>query len=280
MKQTRTEAAKWFAQNGYETIEPLDFYRAIFPAGELAEYTDKPKAVEANQEWKYNGILLENTPQKKMTKRKDPRTGKYEATEKGIWRNYMVLDDLSRIEKAVSQYGETESEFFIAPMSYLGRRRNKEHERWIYACILEVDHPKTDIHEGHRRQAGLMQLVYDWTESYYKYAMPSAVVCSGSGVHLIYLLDRPYQISDPYQKDQWDNFRNRFTDRIWNKSVTKAPRQYENHCQSFRVALAPRKAKRLKHSGFQERDIPLRNCSARSSGMNIHHGRLLKNALR
>ena len=235
MKSVRTEAARWFDKNGYEPIEPMDFYRAIFPAGELAEYSDKPRAAENNQEWKYNGILLENTHKSKSIKRKDPRSGNYEATEKAIWRNYMVLDDLKRIEKAIDQYGETESEFFIAPLSYLGRRRNKEHERWIYACIIEVDHPITDIHEGHRRQKGLIQLVYDWTNSPLAYAMPSAVVCSGSGVHLIYLLDRPYQISDQYQKEQWDNFRTRFINRIWNKLVTKAPKQYENHCQSFRV---------------------------------------------
>ena len=235
MKESRTEAARWFSKKGYETISPMDFYRAIFPQGELAEYNAKPRSEEANQEWKYNGILLENTHKSRNTRKKNPRTGKMEYTEKAIWRNYMVLDDLNRIQDVVDQYGQTESEFFIAPMSYLGRRRNKEHERWIYACIIEVDHPKTGIIDGHREQLGLKQLLYDWTDSPLSYLMPSACVCSGSGLHLIYLLDRPYPISDPYQKDQWDNFRNRFTDRIWNKLVTKAPRQYENHCQSFRV---------------------------------------------
>ena len=235
MKESRTAVAKWFDKNGYESIAPLDFYRAIFPAGELAEFSNAPRSAEANQEWKYNGIMLENTHKSKMVKRKNPRTDKYELTEKEVWKNYMVLDDLKRIENAVNQFGQTDSDFFIAPISYLGRRRNKEHERWIYACIIEVDHPISDIHEGHRRQKGLIQLVHDWTNSPYAYAMPSAVVCSGSGVHLVYLLDRPYPIDDPNQKDQWDNFRNRFTDRIWNKLVTKAPRQYENHCQSFRM---------------------------------------------
>ena len=65
--------------------------------------------------------------------------------------------------------------------------------------------------------------------------MPTACVCSGSGLHLIYFLDRPYQIQDEYQKQQWDNFRNKFTQRVWNKYVTKAAIQFENHCQSFRV---------------------------------------------
>lgn len=235
MKESRSEAARWFSKNGYESITPTDFYRAMFPAGELAVYSEQPRSAAANQEWKYNAILLENTHKKRATRKKDPRTGRYETTEKAIWRNYIVLDDLDRIQKAVDQFGQTESEFFIAPISYLGRRRTKSQERWIYACILEVDHPKTGIIDGHREQIGLKQLVHDWTKSSIAYLMPSACVCSGSGLHLIYLLDRPYQISDDHQKEQWDNFRNRFTDRIWNRLVTNAPKQYENHCQSFRV---------------------------------------------
>lgn len=38
MEVKQTQLAKWFHKNGYEPIAPLDFYRAIFPAGELATY--------------------------------------------------------------------------------------------------------------------------------------------------------------------------------------------------------------------------------------------------
>ena len=153
-----------------------------------------------------------------------------------------MTDDLSRIEKAVNQYGSTDSEFYIAPLSYLGRKRTKANERWIYACIVEVDHPRTANEDGHRRQHGMEQLIWDWTKSSMPYAMPTACVCSGSGLHLIYLLDRPYQIQTAHQKWQWDNFRYRFTERVWNKYVTKAAIQQENHCQSFRVVGTRRKA--------------------------------------
>ena len=235
MKQQRTELARWLLKAGYETIEPMEFYRAMFPAGELAEYTTTPRAEEANQEWKYNAILLENTHKVKRVFKKDPRSGQKHLTEKEVWKNYIVLDDLSRIEQAVKQYGSTDSEFYIAPLSYLGRKRTKANERWIYACIVEVDHPRTENVDGHRVQRGMSQLIHDWTNSSIPYAMPTACVCSGSGLHLIYFLDRPYQIQDEYQKQQWDNFRNKFTQRVWNKYVTKAAIQFENHCQSFRV---------------------------------------------
>ena len=235
MPNQRTELARWLTKNGYKTISPMDFYRAVFPSGELAEYSDRPRSEAANQEWKYNAILLENTHQVKQVMRTNPRNGKKERSEKEVWKNYIVLDDLSRIEQAVHQYGETDSEFFIAPMSYLGRSRTKKNERWIYACIVEVDHPRVENVDGHREQCGMEQLIHDWTKSSMPYLMPSACVCSGSGLHLIYLLDRPYQIQDEYQKQQWDNFRKRFTQRVWNKYVTKSAIQYENHCQSFRV---------------------------------------------
>ena len=117
MKQTRTELARWLSKAAYETIEPMEFYRHMFPAGELAEYTTTPRAEEANQEWKYNAILLENTHQVKKVFKKDPRSGQKVLTEKEVWKNYIVTDDLSRIEKAVNQYGSTDSEFYIAPLS-------------------------------------------------------------------------------------------------------------------------------------------------------------------
>lgn len=235
MQSTQTTLAKWFHKNGYEPIAPLDFYRAIFPSGELAAHTDYPRANAANKEWKYNAILLENTHKRKNVMRTNRLNNKKELTEKEIWKNYIVLDDLERIDYAVNQFGKSDSEFYIAPNSYLGRRRTKERERWMYACIIEVDHPRTEIIDGHREQVGLKQLLYDWTDSPTPYAMPSACVCSGTGLHLIYLLDRPYQISNETQQRQWDNFRKKFTCRIWHESVTKTDIQQENHCQSFRV---------------------------------------------
>ena len=235
MKNTQTTLAKWFHQNGYEPIAPLDFYRAIFPSGELATYTNKPRALENNTEWRYNAILLENTHERKPTMRINRLTGKKERTEKEVWKNHIVLDDLSQIEKAVAQFGSSKSDFFIAPISYLGRRRTKERERWMYACIVEVDHPRTDIIDGHRRQTGVEHLIQEWTNSSTGYPMPSACVCSGTGLHLIYLLDRPYQVWEKDQKWRWDNFREKLTMRIWSEAVTKEPPQIENHCQSFRV---------------------------------------------
>ena len=38
MSNNQTTLAKWFHKNGYEPIAPMDFYRAIFPSGELAKW--------------------------------------------------------------------------------------------------------------------------------------------------------------------------------------------------------------------------------------------------
>ena len=72
MEVKQTTLAKWFHKNGYEPIAPLDFYRAIFPSGELATYSDKPRALENNTEWKYNAILLENTHERKPCVNRGP----------------------------------------------------------------------------------------------------------------------------------------------------------------------------------------------------------------
>lgn len=239
----RTELAKWLSSQGYESIEPMDYYRFMFPSGELATRAVDPKAPEANVEWKYNGIIIENTHKTKdvlRTKTKKNKNGEKEVvaqckSQKEIWNSHIVLDDLQKIQDVVNQFGNTDSEFYIAPNSYLGRTRTMATERRVYACVVEVDHPRTDIVDGHREQLGMKQLIHDWTKSSVPYLMPSACVCSGTGLHLVYFLDRPYNLTDNYQKQQWDNFRKKFTKRIWTKYVTKAAVQYENHCQAFRV---------------------------------------------
>jgi hypothetical protein len=238
-KIKRTTLAKWFSQNGYEEIAPMDYYRFMFPEGELAERAKDPRAPEANTEWKYNAIVIENTHKTKdiVQTKKDNKGNVIVScpSQKEVWYRHIVLDDLKKIESIVNKFGKTESEFYMAPNSYLGRTRTMKTERYIYACIIEVDHPKTAIVNGHREQVGMKQLIHDWTTSSIPYLMPSACVCSGTGIHLVYFLDRPYQLTDPYQKQQWDNFRKKFTKRIWNRYVTKETIQYENHCQTFRI---------------------------------------------
>lgn len=244
-KVKRTEVARWLEKNGYATIEPMEFYRWMFPQGELVEYSDDPRDDESNREWKYNAVLQENTHVMKTVKKIDPKDKKNPNipreekriiyTEKEIWNNFIILDDLERIKDAVDKFGKTESEYFIAPNSYIGRFRSKKTERYTYAAVFDIDHPKTQIIDGHREQVGVRELIHMWTNSSYPILPPSAVVCSGSGLHLVYFLDRPYQLIDEYQKEQWDNFRFRFTKRVWNKYVTKEHMQYQNHCQIFRV---------------------------------------------
>jgi len=38
LKTRKEQLQQWFHKNGYEPIAPLDFYRAIFPSGELATF--------------------------------------------------------------------------------------------------------------------------------------------------------------------------------------------------------------------------------------------------
>lgn len=236
-----SEISTWFINQGYEPIEPLEFYRNMFPAGELASFSKDPKSDEANAEWKYNAILLENTHKTKNTTKTDPRTGKKVPSTREVWKKHIVLDDLSQIEKAVSKFGKTNSEYFISPISYLGRQRTQETERWYYACIIDIDYPKTEGRGKNKEYTGLEQLVWDWTGSSIPYLMPSACVSSGNGLHLVYFLDRPYCLTQPsvptntYMKSQWDCFRRIFTDRVWTKYVTKETKQYQSHCQVFRL---------------------------------------------
>lgn len=92
----------------YESVTPLDFYRAVFPPGEL-ERAGHP------EDNKPNGILVD------ISDRKRPR-------------RRLVFDDLAEIESVQG------APFVItSPITYSGRRRTGENARFMYAIAIDLD---------------------------------------------------------------------------------------------------------------------------------------------
>ena len=74
------ELSRW-----YEEIQPMDFYREIFPDGELDVWREHP---EEREEHKYTGIIVEITKEKKKN-------------GKAYIKRYTVTDDLDEIDRAI-----------------------------------------------------------------------------------------------------------------------------------------------------------------------------------
>ena len=141
-----------------EEVSPKEFYRDIFPDGELekrGEYIDG----------KYTGIAISVNDESKKVKR------------------FSVTNDLEVIDELCSC-----NDFcLMSPISYAGKARKSENARFLYALAIDLDGIKQDDYKG--VPVGLYTLFYQFDghgPSNYL-PLPTYIVSSGTGLHLYYV---------------------------------------------------------------------------------------------
>lgn len=185
----------------FDEIEPYDFYRAIFPSGELEE-----KGLQV--QGKYNAIAVELLPP--SPERKAPA------------RRCFLHDGLESLDELL----ESDNFIILSPISYAGKSRSSQNARYIYAMAIDLD-GITDI--------GKLQNLFHQTEVGYL-PNPSYIVWSGTGVHLYYQFMQPL----PCYKNivaQLAALKTELTKRIWNGLVSDLAEkpQIESLFQGFRL---------------------------------------------
>lgn len=196
----------------YESIEPMDFYREIFPLGELDSWTDKKEKTKG----KYTAIALE------------VENGKIYNGKQSVKR-YTVTDDLDEIDGLLS----SKNFCLIAPISYVGKARKSENARIMYALCVELD----DLIIKNGEQDGLHRLEQQWTERVGWIPKPTYTVASGTGLHLYYLFDKPIPLFPNIVKSMM-NYKRQLTIKLWNRHVTTSTGdkiQQESIFQGFRM---------------------------------------------
>lgn len=193
----------------YEQIQPMDFYREIFPEGELDEY-------EAMTKGKYTAIALEITNQ-------------HRENGKQIIKRYSVTDDLDVID------GLLYSNNFcvMAPISYAGKNRNSSNARIMYALVVELDN--LIVRKG--KQEGLENLIDQFSEKVHWIPQPTFLVASGTGIHLYYQFEKGVPLF-PNVVKSLERYKRVLTEMIWNKNVTTSigeEIQQESIFQGFRM---------------------------------------------
>ena len=98
----------------FQEVSPYDFYRGIFPAGELDE-------ADAFTDGKYTGIIVAVTKEKKENGRP-------------LVKRYSLTDELDGVRRAVG----SDDFCLCSPLSYAGKSRTAEHARNLYA-IAQMD---------------------------------------------------------------------------------------------------------------------------------------------
>lgn len=193
----------------FEEVAPMEFYRNLFPEGELDEY-------EAMSKGKYTAIALEITKQ-------------HRENGKQIIKRYSVTDDLDVID------GLLYSDNFcvMAPISYAGKNRNSNNARVMYALVVELDN--LIVRKG--KQEGLENLIDQFSEKVHWIPKPTFLVASGTGIHLYYQFEKGVPLF-PNVVKSLERYKRVLTEMIWNKNVTTSigkEIQQESIFQGFRM---------------------------------------------
>ena len=140
----------------YDELPPLDFYRSLFPIGELEERGKQ-------EQGKYNAIAVELLPAADI--------------DQANARRHIITDDLRRIEDLL----KSDNFIIISPISYAGRSRIAANARFMYAIAIDLD----GITEEHY----LADLFFQMKNGFIP--QPTYTVFSGTGIHLYYQLEEP-----------------------------------------------------------------------------------------
>lgn len=214
-----TKLPKWadeLAARGYKGVCAVDFYGDIF-----GEDLEEERLPEDYKHGEYAGIAIEKV-------KKTDEKGELVLDNKGnlryIGRRYTITKGNMKLYDLIDQ---SDNFCMIAPISYAGRVRKNENARFMYALCIEVDHlePKNGLHE----------LIWSWKRGFKAVPEPTYIVCSGSGVHLYYVFDRPI----PLWRNVFERLteiKKHFTPFLWSKYISLASEaiQYESINQPFR----------------------------------------------
>ena len=203
------------AEKGFKGVSAVDFYNDIF--GEDLEPHRLPEDYRSGE---YGAIAVERVPIYEKGKPKLNKNGNQEY--KG--RRYIITQGNTELFDLI----EKSNNFcMISPISYCGKNRVIENARYLYAMCIEVDNiePKNGIDE----------LVYSWERGFLPIPKPTYIVCSGTGLHIYYVFERPIPL--------WKNIyislneaKKWLTPMLWTKYISKKYQniEFESLNQPFR----------------------------------------------
>jgi len=185
----------------FDSLEPKEFYRAIFPEGEL-------ETAGLQEPGKYNGIAVELLPQEKNGSNA---------------RKYVVTDSLEIIDKLL----QSSNFIILSPISYIGKSRQASNARFVYAIAIDLD----GISELHYLHDFFYQIDNEILPK------PTYIVWSGTGIHLYFQFEKPIPCFENITR-QLSDLKAALTKRIWNSYVTELSKkpQIQSLFQGFRMA--------------------------------------------
>lgn len=127
-------------------------------------------------------------------------------------------------------YSKKEDFLVIRPVSYAGRSMEIEKARFLHAMVIEID----GLIVKNGKSQGLNELIFTWNRTVATLPKPTYIVCSGSGVHLYFVFDRPIPLFANVMQEL-NEMRIWLVNKFWNSYVSDERVQVETLTQGFRV---------------------------------------------
>lgn len=204
-----------FNTPGWYWCDADSFYRSLFPEGSLQKRGD-------DSDGKPNLIVLEDTG-KEIDQGTDAKGNKL---VKRVMHRYTVHDDLDELEHLRDVSISQNTFMFLAPVSYYGKSRNSRNARFLHAIMIDLDYV------GTRQLANLLRQMERGVIPYANY-----LISSGTGLHVVYELDRPVPLMTRYVAGL-QVLKRELTDRVWNANTSDSDpdkKQSQGIFQGFRM---------------------------------------------
>lgn len=226
---------QWLEEN-FPERSPREFYRDVFPAGEL-------DAAGAFEKGKYTAIALciSKTEEKQKVKTKKQADGSVlqipvvesdgsPKMEPKVYR-YTMTDDLDLIDELTSR-----DDLFclMSPISYAGKNRSAENARFLYGITIDVD----GLLVGENGTPSGIRNCWSQIRRAGRIPRPTYIISSGTGLHFYYLLTRPVALF-PSAVKPLQKLRHFLTFLLWHDAIVDEKHcdevQYEGVFQGFRM---------------------------------------------
>lgn len=200
---------------GWSYCDPDTFYHAMFPDGTLQKKGN-------DSDGKPNVIVLEDTG-KEIDRGVDSKGNKL---VKRIMHRYTLHDGLEELEELRKLSIEQNTFMFLAPVSYYGKTRSSRNARYLHAIMIDLDYV------GERELDNLLHQMERGAIPYANY-----LVSSGTGLHVVYLLEHPVPLMTRYVTGL-QVLKRELTDRVWNANTSASDpdkKQTQGIFQGFRM---------------------------------------------
>lgn len=215
----------------FDEVEPKEFYRNIFPKGELQEQGE-----EHYNDGKYNGVIIEITDEKYKDKK---------GRDRNVVKKHILTDDLDKIDEVCTR----DNFCLMSAVSYYGKHRFNDNARNMYALVIELD--GLLVKDG--KQVGIVNLFHQ-IEVIERIPKPTYIVSSGNGLHLYYVLEKALPLFKNVF-EQVERLKKELTRIIWFDGITSLSDdvQYEPITQGFRVVgtATKKKDKEIRARAFE-----------------------------